>query len=152
MNSNIINFKLVNMHFYIYFLFLKTYIQIDIFIQQVHEIYSTFSIQTDRIRENPKYRNSCAVKNKSNICKTRNISFWRPTSFTFRVDRCPPFLPLHFHMVKGSVKQSDRNSSKMNVFHKLTSYEQQQQISFATDEYGQVGVFRIRMRSLLQKL
>ena len=64
----------------------------------------------------------------------------------------PHCLPLHFHMVKGSVKQSDRNSSKMNVFHKLTSYEQQQQISFATDEYGQVGVFRIRMRSLLQKL
>ena len=57
-----------------------------------------------------------------------------------------------------SVKQSDRNSSKMDLFHKPTTYEQhvytsfKQKITFAWHEYGQVGVFRIKMRSSVQKL
>ena len=56
------------------------------------------------------------------------------------------------------VQQSDRNSSKTDRFHKPTTYEQQvltsseQKITFARHEYGQVGVFRIKKTSLVQKL
>ena len=55
-----------------------------------------------------------------------------------------------------SVKQSDRNSSKMDNFHKPTTYKphvetsSKQKITFARHEYGQVRVFRIRIRSLVQ--
>ena len=61
-------------------------------------------------------------------------------------------------IIQYSVKQSDRNRSKTDKFQKDTIYEQQVQtssehkITFARHEYGQVNVFRIRMRSLVQHL
>ena len=61
-------------------------------------------------------------------------------------------------LVTYSVKQSDRNSSKTDLFHKPTTYEQQvltsfeQKITFARHQYGQVGVFRIKKKSSVQKL
>ena len=51
-----------------------------------------------------------------------------------------------------TVMQSDRNSSKTDTFHKPTTYEPQvwtsseRIIFFARYEYGQVGVFKIKMR------
>ena len=48
--------------------------------------------------------------------------------------------------------QSGRNSSKIDPFHKPTTYEQQvytnseQRITFARHEYGRVGNFRIASR------
>ena len=57
-----------------------------------------------------------------------------------------------------SVKQSDRNSSKTDLFHKPTTYEQhvqtssEQKITFAGHEYGRVEVFKIKMKSFVQKL
>ena len=58
-----------------------------------------------------------------------------------------------------SVMQSDQNSSKTDTFHEPTTYEphvyntnSEQIITFARHEYGRVGVFRIKMRSLVQKL
>ena len=56
------------------------------------------------------------------------------------------------------MKQSDRDSSKTDIFHKPTTYEKhvhtsyEQKIKLARHEYGRVGVFRIKMRSLVQKL
>ena len=45
-----------------------------------------------------------------------------------------------------SVKQSDRNSSKTDIFHQTATYEQHVKImTFARHEYGRVGVFRIKM-------
>ena len=47
---------------------------------------------------------------------------------------------------------------KTNLFHKPTTYERHilsnygEKITFARYEYGQVGVFRIKIRSLVQKL
>ena len=47
-----------------------------------------------------------------------------------------------------SVKQSDRNSSKTDLFHKPSAYEQHSETSFeknktfARHEYGRVEVFR----------
>ena len=57
-----------------------------------------------------------------------------------------------------SVMQSDRNSLKTDTFYKPTSYEPhvqtsfEEKITFSRNDYGQVGVFRIKMRSLVQKL
>ena len=51
-----------------------------------------------------------------------------------------------------SVMQSDRNSSEPDTFHKPTTYEPHVEITFARHKYGQLGLFRIRMRSLLQKI
>ena len=54
--------------------------------------------------------------------------------------------------------QSDRNSLKTDTFHEPTTYEpyvytsSEQMISCARHEYGLVGVFRIRMRSLVQNV
>ena len=51
--------------------------------------------------------------------------------------------------------QSDRNSSKTDAFHKPITYEphgltsSEQIITFARHEYGQVGLFRIKMTSLV---
>ena len=59
---------------------------------------------------------------------------------------------------KYTVMQSDRNSSKAETFHNPTTYEphiakhSDQIITFARHEYGRVEVFRIRIRSLVQKL
>ena len=56
-----------------------------------------------------------------------------------------------------TVMQSDRNSLKTDTFHKLTTYEphvsinSEQIITFAVHEFGRVGVFRIKIRSLVQK-
>ena len=58
----------------------------------------------------------------------------------------------------SSVKQSDRNSSKTDIFHKPATFKphvytsSERIITFARHEYERVGVFRIRMRSLVQKL
>ena len=47
--------------------------------------------------------------------------------------------------------QSDRNSSKTDLFHKPTTYEQhiktssEQKIAFVRNENGRVGVFRIKI-------
>ena len=56
------------------------------------------------------------------------------------------------------VMQSDRKSSKTDTFHEpktdkshVYTYSEQL-INFARHEYGRVGVFRINMRSLAQKL
>ena len=52
-----------------------------------------------------------------------------------------------------SVKQSDRDSSKTDIFHKPTTYREyvwtrsEQKKTFARHENGRVGVFRIKMRS-----
>ena len=57
-----------------------------------------------------------------------------------------------------TMMQSDRNSSKTDTFYKPTTYEPHvytsfdQMITFARHEYGRVGVFRIKIRSLVQKL
>ena len=57
-----------------------------------------------------------------------------------------------------SEMQSHRNSLKADTFHELRTYEPHVQtrselkISFARHEYGREGVFRIKMRSLVQKL
>ena len=57
-----------------------------------------------------------------------------------------------------TVMQSDRNSLITDTFHEPTTYEpyvytsSEQMISFARHEYGLVGVFRIRMRSLVQNV
>ena len=54
--------------------------------------------------------------------------------------------------------QSDRNSLKTDNFHKPTTYEPHVQTSFEEKkafpihEYGRLGDFRIKMRSLIQKL
>ena len=70
----------------------------------------------------------------------------------------PTELFTHGEMPNYSVKQSDRNSSKTYLFHKPTNFDQrvktrsEQKITFARHEYGQVGVFRIKMKSLVQKL
>ena len=54
--------------------------------------------------------------------------------------------------------QSDRNSSKTGTFHKPITYgrhvqaNNEQKTTYARHEYGRVGVFRIRIRSLLLKL
>ena len=56
------------------------------------------------------------------------------------------------------VMQSDRNSLKTDTFHEPTTYERQvqteneQKTTFARHEYGRVGVFRIKIRSLFLKL
>ena len=57
-----------------------------------------------------------------------------------------------------TVMQSDRNSSKTETFHKPPTYEphiatnSEQIITFATHEYERVGVFKIKIKSLVQKL
>ena len=57
-----------------------------------------------------------------------------------------------------SMKQSDQDSLKTDTFHKPTTYEPyvctsfEETIPFFTHEYGRVGVFRITMRSLDQKV
>ena len=57
-----------------------------------------------------------------------------------------------------TVMQSDRNSLKTDTFHEPTTYEpytktsSEQKLTFARHDYGRVGVFRIKMRSLVQKL
>ena len=57
-----------------------------------------------------------------------------------------------------SVMQSDRNSSKTVIFHEPITYEPKVLknfeviITFARHDYGRVGVFRINMKSLVQKL
>ena len=54
--------------------------------------------------------------------------------------------------------QSDRNSSKTVSFHKPTTYEphvltnSEQKLNFARHDYGRVEVFRVNIRSLVQKL
>ena len=54
--------------------------------------------------------------------------------------------------------QSDRNSSKEDTCHEPTTYEPhvqtifEQIITFARHIYGQVRIFRIKMRSLVKKL
>ena len=51
-----------------------------------------------------------------------------------------------------------KSKKYMDLFHKPMAYEQHVQTSskkkiiFIRHEYGQVGVFRIRIRSLVQKL
>ena len=61
-------------------------------------------------------------------------------------------------IVKYSVMQSDLNSSKTDTFQEPTAYEpyvyqrSKQMITFARHEYGRVGVFIIRIRSLVQKI
>ena len=65
---------------------------------------------------------------------------------------------IYMSIFKYSVKQSDRNTSKTDLFYKPTTYEQhvltsfEQKITFARHEYGKAGVFRIKMKSLVQKL
>ena len=60
--------------------------------------------------------------------------------------------------VQNSVMQSDRNSSKTGTFYEPTAYEPDVKtsseliITFVMHEYGSVGVFRIKMRSLVQNL
>ena len=57
-----------------------------------------------------------------------------------------------------SVMQSDRNSTKTDTFHKPITYKRhvqtnnEQKTTFARHEYGRVGVFRIKISSLLPKL
>ena len=57
-----------------------------------------------------------------------------------------------------NVMQSDRNSSKTDTFHKPITYKRhvqtnnEQKTTFASHEYGRVGVFRIKISSLLPKL
>ena len=57
-----------------------------------------------------------------------------------------------------TVMQSDRNSSKTDTFHKPITYKRhvqtnnEQKTTFARHEYGRVGVFRIKISSLLPKL
>ena len=57
-----------------------------------------------------------------------------------------------------TVMQSDRNSLKTDTFYEPTTYEpytytsSEQKLTFAWHDYGRVGVFRIKMRSLVQKL
>ena len=56
-----------------------------------------------------------------------------------------------------SVKQSDRNSSKTDLFHKPATYEpvqtsSKQNITYTSNEYGRVKVFRIKIKSLVLKL
>ena len=53
------------------------------------------------------------------------------------------------------VMQYDRNSSKTDTFREPTIYEPHVRTSlkkntFGRDEYGRVGVFRIKMKSLVQ--
>ena len=54
--------------------------------------------------------------------------------------------------------QSDRNSSKTETFHRSATYyphvltSSEVILTFARHDYGLVGVFRIMMRSLVQKL
>ena len=56
-----------------------------------------------------------------------------------------------------SVMQSDRDSSKMDTFHEYAAYESHDQttfeqiINFARHDYEQVGVFKIKMKLLVQK-
>ena len=57
------------------------------------------------------------------------------------------------------VMQSNRNGSKIDTFHERKAYESHmlrqvlnKQKSFARHKYGQAGVFKIMMRSLVQKL
>ena len=75
-----------------------------------------------------------------------------------------PWVTLRQHVYNVSlylsytVMQSDRNSSKTDTFHGPITYEPhvytsfEQKITFARHENGRVGVFRIKMRSLVQKL
>ena len=52
-----------------------------------------------------------------------------------------------------TVMQSDWNSSKIDTFHKPTTKTISEEImTFARHEYGQVGVFRFKIKSLVQKL
>ena len=57
-----------------------------------------------------------------------------------------------------SVKQSDRNSSKTDTFHEPTANKSNVKTSseelktFARHKYGQAGVFKIEMWSIVQKL
>ena len=61
-------------------------------------------------------------------------------------------------MSSYSVKQSDRNSWKTDIFQRPINLWTSRlnkfcaKISFARHEYGQVEVFRIKMRALVQKL
>ena len=54
--------------------------------------------------------------------------------------------------------QSDRNSSKTDTFQQPITYKRhvqtnnEQKTTFARHEYGRVGVFRIKISSLLPKL
>ena len=54
--------------------------------------------------------------------------------------------------------QSDQNSSKTDTFHKPVTYKRhgqtnnEQKTRFARHEFGRVGVFRIKISSLLPKL
>ena len=80
------------------------------------------------------------------------------------MDRCldPAEAPVtgicHRRRPIHTVMQSDRNSSKTNTFHEPITYEphvkdeSEQIVTFARQEYGRVEVFRIKMRSLVQKL
>ena len=60
--------------------------------------------------------------------------------------------------ISYTVMQSDQNSSKTVTFHKPTTFEPHVQtnseeiITVARYEYGQVGVFRTKIRSSVQKL
>ena len=64
--------------------------------------------------------------------------------------------PLLLKNTKYSVMHSDRNSSKMDIFHGPTTYEPRVQTSseqittFVRHEYGRVGVFRNKIRSLVR--
>ena len=79
--------------------------------------------------------------------------------FIYILSKHTLYLPPIFSLsMMYSVKQSDRNSSKTAIFHKPTTYEQrvqtnsEQKITFSRHEYGQIGVFRNKMISLVQKL
>ena len=54
--------------------------------------------------------------------------------------------------------KSDRNSEKNDIFHEPITYEphvktsSEQEVTFARHKYGQVGVFRIKMRLLVQRV
>ena len=57
-----------------------------------------------------------------------------------------------------TVMQTDRNSLKTDIFHKPITYKRhvqtnnEQKTTFARLEYRRVGVFRIKISSLLPKL
>ena len=63
-----------------------------------------------------------------------------------------------YYLILYTVMQSDRNSLKTNTFHKPTTYKRhvqtnnEQKTTFARNKFGRVGVFRIKIRSLLLKL
>ena len=54
--------------------------------------------------------------------------------------------------------QSDRSRSKTDSFHTPTTYEprvltnSEQKLNFARHDYGRVGVFSFKIRSLVQNL